>query len=447
MYMLKSELVEALGENSLKLSKLVSSNPPAIENSLVRLQAGISPIQITSLTAPTAPAGTIVSNLVTFAVDRSRYHEPATADADLVNRVNEGLFLSALPNNDSQFSGRLLDSSAEISTKIVPIFSLSEFVSGSTIQQEFLPTFPAGQTDLIRTGEEGLLDLSLLSPGAPVKIVGLSELGAEVTIINKDQGNVQINDVKLSQASSEVLAYSNLIPLTLETAQVLLSSLSLGEKFELKLAGVEDLSGITVSGDADNSLVNLFIGSSDSLTEGDVSSLVFASGAGELNINLGSGSNTVIIASSDLRGVVNFSTHHNEVADFIAIVANGSVVSEKLGESALVSIAGLNGGPGSSDAIAFLSDMGSQLFWAGGSAQAAQVQNSLNDFNSWAIAAQSHANQAHSVAWFNFEGATYILETRNGADGPRHLDTFVKLTGLYSFTGTDSELTQGMLNL
>ena len=109
-----------------------------------------------------------------------------------------------------------------------------------------------------------------------------------------------------------------------------------------------------------------------------------------------------------------------------------------------MTISGLNSG----DAIAFLSDMGSTLIWAGGSAENAQVvlqSGDVANLATWVAAAQNQVTQAHSIAWFNFDGATYILESAVGAGISHASDTLVRLTGSATLSDSGVELSQGIL--
>jgi hypothetical protein len=123
--------------------------------------------------------------------------------------------------------------------------------------------------------------------------------------------------------------------------------------------------------------------------------------------------------------------------------------STRRSDISLVTITGLNVNANSSDKILFLGDLGSDLTWAGGSARNAQVNTVAGDAKnlvSWVDAAQSVAS-AHSIAWFHFDGATYILESVANVNESNVGDTLVRLTGIITFSGVDGDLSTGMLNL
>jgi hypothetical protein len=237
--------------------------------------------------------------------------------------------------------------------------------------------------------------------------------------------------------------------LTINMPATNVSSLSLSGKVEFTATGMEVTSGITVSGESDVSNVTLFItggaqsalGSKDVITLGDGNNFIFNAGDGTIYVNLGAGANAVILAGIGASGAVSFATNDLGTPDFVAIAANGLASPEALAAAPLITISGLNTG----DAISFLSDSNAYLTWAGGSAQSARVQQvaNANNLADWIAAAQSQTTQAHSIAWFYFDGATYILES---AAGPGHTgDTLVRLTGSVNFTDSSITLSQGLM--
>ena len=134
----------------------------------------------------------------------------------------------------------------------------------------------------------------------------------------------------------------------------------------------------------------------------------------------------------------------------MAVASNGLNTASALAASDLVTIAGLNNDALGHDTVAFLSDMGASLSWVGHSASAAQVSvvaSQANELVNWVSAAQQQASNPHSVAWFQFNGNTYVLESAVGTAGNHVGDTLIKFTGLTQFTGDDGELAFGMLHL
>jgi hypothetical protein len=145
-----------------------------------------------------------------------------------------------------------------------------------------------------------------------------------------------------------------------------------------------------------------------------------------------------------------FGAHNNALIDSVAIAPSGFSTAQELANAPLVTITGFNVNSKSADVISFLGDLSGDLAWAGGSAKTAHVQAVEGDSASlvnWISAAQNQANSAHSIAWFHFDGATYILEAASVANNVHYNDTLVKLTGTFEFTGVDGELTAGMLHL
>ena len=151
-----------------------------------------------------------------------------------------------------------------------------------------------------------------------------------------------------------------------------------------------------------------------------------------------------------MNGSIHFAAHSGDNYDLVALAPNGANSVSTLANNPALNISGLNNAPNSLDAIAFLGDLNGQLVWAGGSGANAQVthpQGDASNLASWINAAQNNANVAHSVAWFQFDGNTYIFESANGISAAIAGDTLVKLTGLTQFTGGAGELSLGMLHL
>ena len=188
----------------------------------------------------------------------------------------------------------------------------------------------------------------------------------------------------------------------------------------------------------------------DVINLGDGNNLVFDAGNGAILINTGSGANSVILTGVGVSGSITFGSHNNALTDSVALTPSGFATAQELATAPLVTITGFNVNAKSADVISFLGDLGSDLVWAGGSAQAAQVQSVQGhaaSLENWISAAQNQASTSHSVAWFHFDGATYILEAASVTNNLHINDTLVKLTGTVQFTGIDGELTAGMLHL
>jgi hypothetical protein len=257
---------------------------------------------------------------------------------------------------------------------------------------------------------------------------------------------------------SETFINTGLGKLTIITPATSVASLSLSGNVEFTATNMEVTSGITVSGNSDASNVVLYItggaskanGSVDRIHLGDGNNVVFDAGDGTILMDLGSGANTVVLSGVGVTGVVSFAAHNNALSDTVAIASTDFSQLAQTGTIPLVTITGLNVGANSSDKISFLGDLGSKLSWAGGSAQKAQVSGVTGDATllvNWINAAQATASTAHSIAWFHFDGATYILESVGDAQASNVGDTLIRLTGTFSFTGVDGALSTGMLNL
>lgn len=455
MYIFKSDPSDGSDDSLLKSSKASLSTSASSEALLARLQAPVVPAQIATLSTP-LPAGFMLANLV-----------DSTALAGVISTIgqpaNQPLMNSAASNKEaaevSQANSQeklgqdMLSLLANTVSNPLPIFSLSDVAVGQAnvslppeLAMPIEAPLAAVTADLLVT------DLSILPPGEPVMITKLSEGKAAVTVIAQAEGNVRIADFKYTEAVSETFINTGLGTLTVTTPATNVSSLSLSGNVEFLATGIEVTSGITVSGGLNSSNVALFItggasssqGSSDLINLGNGDNFVFNAGDGAIYVNLGSGANSVVLAGVGASGEVSFATNDAGTGDFIAIAANGVSSIDQLASIPLITITGLNGG----DAISFLSDLGSTLNWAGGSALSAQVQLTNGDdanLAAWLSAAQTQASQAHSVAWFYFDGATYILETASGSAAALSGDTLVKLTGAISLS--DAQLSQGMIQL
>jgi hypothetical protein len=234
--------------------------------------------------------------------------------------------------------------------------------------------------------------------------------------------------------------------------------LSLIGNVEFTATDMEVTSGITVSGNTDSGDVTLYItggasktaGSTDVIRLGDGNNVVFNAGNGTILMELGAGSNTVVLSGFGVSGSVSFAAHNNALSNTVAIAPTDFSNLYQQSDIPMVTITGLNVNAKSSDKIFFLGDLGNDLSWAGGSAQKAQVNTVKGDASNllnWVDAAQTNASTAHSIAWFHFEGATYILESVAGINESNVGDTLIRLTGTITFSDVDGALSTGALNL
>lgn len=453
MYIFKSDPSDASEDSLLKSSKTSSSASLAAENMLARLQAPVVPAQIASLSTP-LPTGIVLSNLidnVALAGVISTIGQPA--NQPLVSELNNDSLFAAQTAAEEKLSKDVLGALANSSSNVLPISSLSDAVMAH--QPAIAPenAVAIGAAPVGFSNQAAMIDLSTLPAGAPVVITKLSEDGSAVTVIHETSGNVRIADFAQADVVSETFINTGLGVLTVTTPATKVSSLSLSGNVEFTATGIEVTSGITVSGESDSSDVALYItggassasGSADFINLGDGNNFIANAGTGSIFINLGVGANSVILSGVGASGVINLATNDVGRGDFVAIAANGLSDPHALATAPLVTITGFNAG----DAISFLSDMGSNLSWSNGSAQGAQIQVSQGDaanLASWIAAAQSQVSSAHSVAWFQFEGATYIFESVGNVSN-HNGDTLVKLTGSINLADGQVELSQGLLQI
>lgn len=460
MYIFKTDTPDGVDEYLSKPSKVSVSPQRAAENMLARLQAPVVPAQTALLSEAVAPTGLILSSIadsIAVAGLVSTIGQPVSADF-AIQAANEAVLLSQAQAEEA-ISKNALSILANTATTALPISSLSDaFVNQQAAQSHLNLALGASGAPLQNQALNQSIDLSLLPPGAPVLITQLSSDASAVTVIDSAQGNIQISDFAPSQVINETFVNTGLGTLTVITPATNVATLSLTGNVEFIGTAMEVTSGITVSGQVDASNVVLYItggassahGSSDVINLGDGNNVVFDAGNGTIFVNLGSGANTVILTGRGVNGLVNFAAHNDALTDSVAVADNGVFSAQALANAPLVTISGLNIGPNSTDAISFLSDMASNLSWANGSAQAAQVQASTNESASLVnliAAAQNQTTQAHSIAWFQFAGATYILESAGGASTGHIGDTLIRLTGTIEFSGIDGELSPGMLHL
>jgi hypothetical protein len=441
------ELLSKSPKNSVALQK-------GSESSLARVQTTFVPVQIAALNEAIAPVGMVLSNLmdsVVIAGVVSSIGQPAEFDVTR-NAANQ-----MTAQADEAIAKNALSILANTANNAVPISSLSDGViaQGSLTADLNL----AAPSTIAPTQLLNLSEAFLALQNVPTQIQQLSNNGLSVTVIDTTKENVQVPDFVPAKTSiSETFVNTGLGKLTIITPATSVTSLSLSGNVEFIATGMEVTTGITVSGQADTSDVVLYItggaskssGSVDVINLGDGNNLVFDAGNGAILINTGAGANSVILTGVGVSGSITFGSHNNALSDSVAIAPSGFSTAQELANAPLVTITGFNVGSKSSDVISFLGDLGSDLAWAGGSAKAAQVQavegNSASLVN-WISAAQNQANTAHSIAWFHFDGATYILEAASVANNVHYNDTLVKLTGTFEFTGVDGELTVGMLHL
>lgn len=358
----------------------------------------------------------------------------SVAISNLADSHLSALPLSALETTPIQPSSNVLVA-APIANPISPSINVSSAASHSVID---------------------VTTLGALGNNAPVTITALSDNA--VTVINHSDSNVQIADLIAPLANVENFINTGNGSLTVITKASQVSSLSLSDHVTLTATADEVTTGITVSGEADSSNVVLFIvggasssqGVSDVISLGNGNNTVFDAGDGQVIMNFGSGQNAALLSGSGVSGSVHFAAHTDANYDLVALAPNGASSVNALAHNPSLNISGLNNTASSLDAIAFLGDLNGQLLWVGGSGANAQVttpQGDASNLASWITAAQSSANFAHSVAWFHFEGNTYIFESANGMSASIAGDTLVKLTGVTQFTGGAGELSLGMLHL
>ena len=244
--------------------------------------------------------------------------------------------------------------------------------------------------------------------------------------------------------------------LTVTTAGANVHSLSLDGNINFTLTNNQVASGVSILAGNDNGDVTLYLhgGSSnqsgtDFIDLGNGNNFVLDTNAENILFSFGNGNNTVLLIEQSVSGLVSFGNHSQGVTDFVTLGANLLAGQNAQVSPNLITIAGLNNGPNSSDALAFLNDMNNQLVWSNGSAMNAQVTGIVGDPNNlvnWIHEAQHQANNPHSVSWFQFNGDTYLLETAMGDVGNHIGDTLVKIVGITHFTGPTGELAIGMLH-
>ena len=471
MYIFKSNAPEGEDQYLSKSSKNTVASASATDTILARLPiAPVVPAQTALLSGSLSPSSEVLESISQSIINAGVISTIGAALAqDYVKVAANEQGGNAVIASLEAYSKNILDNLSDASLAAVPIASLSEAVGSATplmnaptelmnngLAELIAPSAPASAA-MVVSADTLVIDVSTLpTVSAPVVIAALSDNA--ITVLDSVNGNVQITDFVAPQASVENFINTGAGTLTVTTAASHVSSLSLSGKVAFTALADEVTSGITVSGQSDSSNVTLFLvggassahGSSDFITLGNGNNFVFDAGDGQVLVNLGSGQNTVLLAGVGVTGVVNIANHDSSVGDFVALAANGIASAHDLASSALVTIAGLNNTAQSQDAISFLGDMDSQLMWSAGTAggsQVTHVQGNVASLENWISAAQNQASSAHSVAWFQFGGNTYILESAQGKAGDHAGDTLVKLTGLTQFTNTDGDLSVGMIHL
>jgi len=461
MYIPNSNTPDGADEQLSKLSKSPLAGTTAAETTSTRLQNNLVVPAQTAILAGVLPGGALmlssISESIAAAGVISNIGRPVSEEID-VQMANEHS-ANAITASFEAFSKNLLTNLGDASLVAVPIASLSD------VNQVQAPLTPYGYLEIPTANgsvpaiasDRVVIDVSTIPLfGAPVIITALSD--SSVTVIDGANTNVQINDFTAPTATVESFINTGTGTLTVTTAATHITSLSLSGNVAFTALSDQITSGITVSGESDSSNVTLFLvggasgaqSSSDFITLGNGNDFVFDAGDGQVLLNLGNGQNTVILSGVGATGVINLAAHAETVADFIALAPNGLSLPQDLAANALVAIAGLNNNAQSQDAITFLGDVDNQLMWAGGtgnSAQVTKVTGEASNLASWISAAQAHASNAHSLAWFQFGGDTYVLEAVSGSAGNHAGDTLIKLTGLTQFTGDNNELSIGILHL
>jgi len=454
MYIFKSNTPDGADELLSKSPKNSATLQKSAESPLARMQSTFVPAQIAALNEAIVPAGIVLSNMmdsVVIAGVVSSIGQPAEFDSAR-NAANQ-----MTAQFDDAIAKNALSILANTPTPIVPISSLSD---GVIAQSSLTPDVNLTAPSFIASAQ--LVDLSeafVALQNVPGLIQNLSNNGLAITVIDSANENVQVPDfVPAKTVISETFVNTGLGKLTVITPATAVVSLSLSGNVEFTATGMEVTSGITVSGEADASDVVLYItggaskstGSMDVINLGDGNNLVFDAGNGAILINTGSGANSVILTGVGVSASITFGAHNHALSDSVALAPSGFSTAQELATAPLVTITGFNVSTKSADVVSFLGDLGGDLVWAGGSAHTAHVQSVQGDTASlvnWISAAQNQASTSHSVAWFHFDGATYILEAASVANNLHNNDTLVKLTGTVEFTGVDGELTVGMLHL
>lgn len=463
MHIFKSNSSDGLDEKLSKPSTGVLAPLADASSSRILLAPIVSPQTATlaGSSASSAPGLTrIIDSVITagvvsnITVPLTSEYAPEAANEDLANSLAGAL---------EAFTKNALNHVGEVNFAPVPITSLSD--GGGAHALNITNHHTEVQVPVVNTSlavlptPQAIAEVSVApTVSAFVPITVLTEGDVEVLSTAKEVAHV--TDV-IQQAAVQNYINTGSSILTVTTAGTNLSSLTLSGNVAFTASAVEVTSGITVSALSDSSDVTLYLvggasakqGAVDVITLGNGNNFVLDAGDGQVLLNFGSGTNVVMLTGKGVKGEVHFANHSNLVGDFVTIASNGVDGAEALASNPLVTISGLNNHADSLDTIAFLGDMGASLTWAGKGTQRAsdaQVVNVSGDASSlvnWVDAAQSLASSRHSVAWFQFDGNTYVLESAVGSYGNHVGDTLVRLTGLTQFTGGNEELAFGVLHL
>ena len=356
------------------------------------------------------------------------------------------------------FSQGLLNTFYEGSTSVVSVKSLSEpslvQVTPMTNIDELLG-LTSNNISVPRAYYGVVLDFSNLQlQMAPV--VTTSQSSLVLVLVDNVNNSVVIDNLIAPLVVVENFVNTGTGTLTVTTAGANVHSLSLDGNINFTLTNNQVASGVSILAGNDNGDVTLYLhgGSSnqsgtDFIDLGNGNNFVLDTNAENILFSFGNGNNTVLLIEQSVSGLVSFGNHSQGVTDFVTLGANLLAGQNAQVSPNLITIAGLNNGPNSSDALAFLNDMNNQLVWSNGSAMNAQVTGIVGDPNNlvnWIHEAQHQANNPHSVSWFQFNGDTYLLETAMGDVGNHIGDTLVKIVGITHFTGPTGELAIGMLH-
>lgn len=470
MYIINIDSDDASKDSLLRAPQAAASASPTAEVVLLRTlntplnnsQIGVNPqifapngFNQSKISDLIAQAGVIIS-IGTFQLNNTAGPTP----------FGGAISSSSNPEGNASFAQNIL---AHLSSNesAVPVVNLSDVNLGQNIpgitgtpgtpSQNLLTDSNIASYGSSNT-PQAIIDVSsLAASGSPVVVTALSD--NSVTVISSISSNVQIQELIAPLATSEYFINTNKVGiLSVTTTATNVSSLSLSDNVAFTSKADEVTSGITVSGEADSSSVSLFItggasrqqNGTDVITLGNGDNHIFDAGNGQILLSLGSGQNTVILAGVGVTGQINLATHTNSVADSISVAANGKSSANVLASHALVTITGFNNSAQSQDTIHFLGDQNTTLAWAGGTGSTAQVQSVDGDPSSlvnWVVAAKTQASSAHSVAWFQFGGNTYVFEAAKDISAGYVGDTLIKLVGLTHFSGSSAELMPGTLHL
>ncbi len=355
------------------------------------------------------------------------------------------------------FSKNYLSSGADSNLAAIPVTSLSD----PSLGQIAAITNPNQEPDVLpmivlnTSSQEAIYTLTT-GPLQAVPVLTAALVNNSFTLVDHSDTDIVIDHLSLPQVNIETFSNQGAGNLTVLTDGTHFDNLTLNGKVTFTATDNQVTSGVTVLADSDSSDVTLYLhgassnlNSTDLLHLGNGNNFILDTGTGTVLVTLGSGSNSLILAGTGVSGTINFASHLNSTADFITIAPNGLANPEALASSHVLTIGGLNNQAQSSDALAFLGDMNHQLAWANGSAAEAQITSVAGDatqLGNWISAAQNQVSAAHSIAWFQFGGDTYLLESAHGSMGDHLGDTLVKLSGVTQFTGANGELSIGILH-